>query len=76
MTQFQLFERTLTAKEYLTYDDGTDGRYELVKGKIVEMPPESNFNARIAIFLLGQFLKFVPFTRICHKDAAIEVTSV
>ena len=75
MTQFQLFEKTLTAEEYLAYDDGTDSRYELVKGKLVEIPPESNFNARIAMFLLGKFLKLVPFTRICHKDAEIEVTS-
>ena len=76
MTQAQLFEKKLTAEEYLTYDDGTDTRYELVRGELVEMPPESNLNARISMFLLGQFLELVPFTRLCHKDAEIEVASV
>jgi Uma2 family endonuclease len=76
MNQSQLFEKKLTAEEYLTYDDGTDTRYELVQGELVEMPPESNLNARIAMFLLGQFLQLVPFTRLCHKDAEIEVASV
>ncbi len=76
MTQTQVFDKPLTAEEYLTYDDGTDTRYELVNGKLVEMPPESNLNARIAAFLFVQFLKLVPFTRLCHKDAEIEVASV
>jgi Uma2 family endonuclease len=76
MNQAQLFEKKLTAEEYLTYDDGTDTLYELVQGELVEMPPESNLNARIAVFLFVQFLQIVPFTRLCHKDAAIEVASV
>ena len=76
MTQAQLFKKKITAAEYLTYDDGTDTPYELVQGELVEMPPESNLNARIAMFLLGQFLQLVPFTRLCHKDAEVEVASV
>lgn len=28
----------LTFEEYLNYDDGTDNRYELDKGKLIEMP--------------------------------------
>lgn len=75
MRQVQLFEKKLTAAEYLAYDDGTDTRYELVQGELVEMPPESNLNARIAAFLFMKFLQVVPFTRVCHKDVAIEVTS-
>jgi Uma2 family endonuclease len=31
----------LTFEAYLTYSDGTDTRYELVNGDLVEMPPES-----------------------------------
>ena len=76
MLQVPAVDRQLTAEEYLTYDDGTDTRYELVKGKLVEMPPESNLNARIAAFLFVQFLKLIPFTRLCHKDAEIQVASV
>lgn len=32
----------LTFEEFLAYDDGTDTRYELVNGVLVEMPTESN----------------------------------
>ncbi len=32
----------LSLEEYLAYDDGTDNRYELVDGKLVAMPPESD----------------------------------
>ncbi|MEQ9000541.1 MAG: Uma2 family endonuclease [Coleofasciculus sp. B1-GNL1-01] len=42
----------MTLEEYLNYDDGTDTRYELVNGELVVMPPESDLNQRIAIFLL------------------------
>lgn len=31
----------LTLEEYLNYDDGTDRRYVLVAGELVEMPPKS-----------------------------------
>ncbi len=76
MVQLPTVDKQLTAEEYLTYNDGTDTRYELVKGKLVTMPPESNLNARIAVFLFVQFLKLIPFTRLCHKDAEIQVTSI
>ena len=45
----------MTLEEYLNYDDGTDTRYELVNGELVVMPPESDLNQRIAIFLLIYF---------------------
>ena len=32
----------LTLEEYLAYDDGTENRYELVDGKLIIMPPESD----------------------------------
>ena len=32
---------SLTFEEYLNYDDGTNTHYELVDGKLVEMPPAS-----------------------------------
>lgn len=47
-------------EEYLAYQDGTDTRYELVNGELVEMPSESDLNNLIAIFLIAQFLQFVP----------------
>ncbi|MBD1859321.1 MULTISPECIES: Uma2 family endonuclease, partial [Leptolyngbya] len=33
-----------TIEEYLDYDDGTDTRYELVDGELIEMPPERPLN--------------------------------
>ena len=50
----------MTLEEYLTYDDGTDARYELVNGELVEMPSESDLNNAIAIILIAAFLQVVP----------------
>ena len=64
----------LTLEEYLAYDDGTDNRYELVDGKLTIMPPESDRNNLIALYLLSEFLKLVPLRLIRHKDTEIVVT--
>jgi Uma2 family endonuclease len=69
-----LATKKLTFEEYLAYDDNTDTRYELVNGELVVMPPESRLNARIAMFLISEFLKFVPFRLICCKDTEIEIS--
>lgn len=63
----------LTLEDYLAYTDGTDNRYELVNGELVLMPPESRLNARIAMFLVLELAKLVPFRLICCKDTEIEV---
>ena len=65
--------KKLTLKEYLAYDDGTDTKYELVDGELVEMPPESDRNNLISLYLLSQFLKFVPIQLIRHKDTELVV---
>ena len=52
--------KLFTLAEYLTYDHGSDRRYELVNGELKEMPSESDLNNAIAIFLLLAFAKFVP----------------
>ncbi len=64
----------MTIDDYLAYDDGTDTRYELVDGALVEMPAESNVNALIARFLLFEFAKYFPIPRIASKDTEIAVT--
>ena len=76
MSQVELSKDLFTAEDYLNYNDDADACYELVNGRLIEMPPESNLNARIAAFLFSQFLKFLPFSRICHKDAELQVASV
>ncbi|MBF2084324.1 Uma2 family endonuclease [Thermoleptolyngbya sp. C42_A2020_037] len=50
----------LTFEDYLRHDDGTDTRYELVNGALVEMPPESDENLSIARKLLLEFIKHIP----------------
>ncbi|MFN6539347.1 MAG: Uma2 family endonuclease [Nostoc sp. EkiNYC01] len=57
----------LTLEEYLNYDDGTDNQYELVAGKLVAMSPESPKNVQISLFLLVNFLKFVPINWLSNK---------
>ena len=66
--------RKLTLEEYLIYDDGTDTKYELIDGELVEMPPESDRNNLISLYLLVEFFKFVPIKLIRHKDTEIVVT--
>jgi Uma2 family endonuclease len=43
--------RKLTLDEYLDYDDGTDTRYELEDGVLVEMGSEAPINSTIAMSL-------------------------
>ena len=53
MTQAQTRFRSI--EEYLDYDDGSDIRYELVQGELVEMPTEGPINLLIATALLLYF---------------------
>jgi Uma2 family endonuclease len=64
----------LTLEDYLAYDDGTDKRYELVDGELVEMPPESDRNNLISLFLLMEFARVIPLKLIRHKDTDIVTT--
>jgi Uma2 family endonuclease len=64
--------KILTFEEYLAYDDGTDTRYELVDGELVEMPPESTENDAIAVFLLFELGKLVPIRLLSLKGTEIE----
>ena len=66
--------RVMTMDEYLAYDDGTDTRYELVDGELVEMPVESQMNALIARFLLVELLKHFSMKMLAYKDTEIEVS--
>ena len=61
--------RFRTIEEYLDYDDGTDRRYELVDGELVELPTESTLNTQIAIFLIAAFLQLgIPMQRLGIKQ--------
>jgi Uma2 family endonuclease len=46
----------MTTEEYFTYDDGTDKRYGLEDGVLLEMPPGTGKHEAIITFVLFQFL--------------------
>ncbi|MDJ0729796.1 MAG: Uma2 family endonuclease [Crocosphaera sp.] len=47
----QLSTKRYSYEEYLTYDDGTDNKYELVNGELKLMPTASGFHALILHFI-------------------------
>ncbi len=62
-------DRKMTLEEYLAYDDGTEQRYELVNGELLEMGAESTINTWIAGFLFAIFLQLgLPTYRIGFKQ--------
>ncbi len=61
-------QRRMSLEEYLTYDEGTDARYELVDGVLVEMGAESRCNIKIALFLIKAFLRLVDYDRLGIKE--------
>jgi Uma2 family endonuclease len=68
-------ERRMSLEEFLEYDDGTDTRYELEDGVLVDMGAENPPNATIAIFLLAQFLQLgIPYYRLATGHQ-VEVSS-
>jgi len=72
MTQTTTPKKLLTFEEFLAYDDGTDTRYELVDGELVEMPPESQLNNLITRFIQAELLKLFPF-RLVAWNTEVEV---
>lgn len=73
MTQARL--RFTTLEDYLNYDDGSDRRYELVNGELVELPQESRQNRKIASFLFGVFLRLGLPTELLVIGTQIAVSS-
>jgi Uma2 family endonuclease len=65
----------MTLQEYLVHDDGTDARYELVHGVLVEMGAENPLNSAIATFLLITFFQLgIPYSQLAIGHQ-IEVNS-
>ncbi|MBF2078907.1 MAG: Uma2 family endonuclease [Synechococcales cyanobacterium T60_A2020_003] len=63
-------QKRLSLEEYLSYDDGTDTRYELVDGVLVEMGQEDPLNRRIAMFIVAMLLQAgVPHALLAIGDA-------
>jgi len=49
----------LNFEQYLKYDNGTDNRYELFYGELIEVPPESELNGWIAEWLRDELVPFI-----------------
>jgi Uma2 family endonuclease len=68
-------QKRMSLEEYLTYDDGTDTRYELVDGVLVAMGNEAKINTQIAMYLIAAFMGLgIPHYRLGFKQK-IEVRS-
>jgi Uma2 family endonuclease len=67
--------RRMSLEEYLIYDDGTEKRYELVDGVLVEMGAESTINTLITGFLYGTFLQWGLPTYLVGFKQKVEVDS-
>jgi Uma2 family endonuclease len=74
MTQTTTPKKLFTFEEFLAYDDGTDTRYELVDGELVEMPTESPENCDLAKFILFELAKHFPIALLAFKDIEVEVS--
>jgi Uma2 family endonuclease len=67
-------ERLHSFEEYLQYDDGTDNRYELVKGKLEPMNPPTIRHLLIADFLqdvLKAEIARMNSPWLCFKEAGV-----
>jgi Uma2 family endonuclease len=64
----------MSLEEYLTYDDGTDTRYELVDGVLVEMGAENDINIEIEAFLVAILLGLGVRYYLLRRGTEIEVT--
>lgn len=69
-----LATQRLTFEQYLEWDDSTDNRYELVDGRLTELPPESESNSSLANFLFLQLVNAgVPFRQVHPHACEVQV---
>jgi Uma2 family endonuclease len=64
----------LTFEQYLELDNGTEKRYELVDGRLIELPPESEPNTSLPNFLFLQLVNAgLPFRQIQPHACELQV---
>ena len=64
-------------EEYLSYDDGTDNRYELIDGELFVLPPESGLNTTIAAYLFVKMMEAgIPFHLIKLNCCEVQVPAL
>jgi len=52
MVMTQAKPRFVTFEEYLSYSNDLEGRFQLINGELIELPPEAEPNTRITVNLL------------------------
>jgi Uma2 family endonuclease len=64
----------LTFEDYLNHDDGTEKRHELVNGRLIDLPPESEPHDAIANYLFLMLVNSgLPFRLIRPHTCEIQV---
>ena len=61
----------LTLEDYLASSNGTDTSFELMDGELVEIPPESRINNKLASFPIEVFAAYFPRDTIGNKTAKV-----
>lgn len=56
--------RHFTLADYLADKNGTEAHHEIVNGELVEMPPESDENNLIAIYLIVMLSQVIPLQQL------------
>lgn len=76
MTQANL--RFATFEEYLSYSDDLEGRFQLINGELIELPPESPENDFFANYLMVAFLNagIAPFPLIRSHTCEVQVPAL
>ncbi|MGL5938996.1 MAG: Uma2 family endonuclease [Waterburya sp.] len=69
--QLDIKTKFFTYEEYLKHEFELEGNYELEAGKIIEMPPESYQNVRIALILMMLIAEKIGIDRISNKAEII-----
>ncbi|MGV0023414.1 Uma2 family endonuclease [Phormidesmis priestleyi] len=64
----------LTFEEYLEYDDETDNRYELIDGALIALPPESEPNDFLAVWLQFELAKLINLRLVKTHTCEIQVS--
>ena len=65
--------RLKTFADFLAYDDGTDNRYELTNGELIEVPPEDIGNILTAMNLQDALRALVGSNRVIGHGLALEM---
>ncbi|ACK69276.1 protein of unknown function DUF820 [Gloeothece citriformis PCC 7424] len=65
--------RFTSFEDYLTYDDNSEGIYELFNGELIEMPPESGLNVQIVNRLFLIFALMLGTDRVRGHGLELEV---